>query len=359
MLFLPLLLTLALAVDYYAVLGVDRDATDRELKKAYRSLSRQFHPDKNRGDEGAQQKFIEVSEAYEILSDPEQRRVFDQYGSEGLKNGGGFGGMHHDPMDLFRMSFGNMFQRTNAVRQGPSTVTTLPVTLKDIYQQKTQECQIELTGICDECDGSGSSDSQRPRCERCGGNGQQIIRRQLAPGMIQTIQTTCDACGGKGTVIKHKCGVCHGERVIPENRIFNVFLEPGKPRQYDYVLEGEGDQNPDWIPGNLIVRITEDPEGNLGYRRRGTDLFREEVLSARQAVEGGWSRKITRLDESSTLVLSRAAGDRVYNDMVERIPGEGLPVDADSHGDLYIRYKVVGVYAISHDSSHEPGHGEL
>lgn len=344
-----ILLAFACAVDYYEVLGVDRQASDRELKKAYRALSRQFHPDKNRGDDTAQQKFIEISEAYEVLSDPEQRKIFDRYGSEGLKNGGAH---HQDPMEMFRSSFGNMFRtQQNSVRKGPNTLATLEVTLRDVYQQKTQECQIELNSICYECDGTGSSDGQRHKCDGCGGSGQQVLRQQVMPGVVQTFQTTCQQCGGKGTVIKNKCPVCQGTRVVPETRKFNVFLEAGKPRQYDYVLEGEGNQNPDWVPGDLIVRITQAAEDNMGFRRRGNDLFREEALSARQAALGGWTRELTRLDDT-TLVIAKKAGERVHNEMIDKIPGEGLPLD-DGHGDLYIRYRVIGTY--------EPGseHSEL
>lgn len=346
----PFLLALicgVLAADYYEILGVSRDATEKELKKAYRALSRQHHPDKNRGDETSAQKFIEISQAYEVLSDPEQRKIFDRYGEDGLKNGGqgGFGGMHQDPMDLFQHFFagGGMggFHQGGA-RQGHNTMTTLKASLQDMYVGKKVEFGVRMKGVCDECDGTGSADGHREKCSVCNGHGQRIIRHQLAPGMVQQMQTICDVCHGKGTTITKPCSVCHGERVVEEDRKYNIFLEPHAEQQWDYVLEGEGDQNPDWIPGHLVVRITQSEEDNMGYRRRGFDLFRDEVLSAREAHQGGWKRTLTHLDQSSTVVLSRKQGQTVYNNMVEKIVGEGMPKSDYEYGDLFIRYKVVG-----------------
>lgn len=361
---LACLISVTLAADYYKVLGVDRDASDRDLKKAYRSLSRQYHPDKNRGDETAEQKFIEVSEAYEILSDADQRKIYDRYGEEGLKQGGanGFGGMHHDPLDLFKQFFGGgMFQNQQpGVRQGPNTATTLTVSLQNIYKGDKIEFEINMKGICDECDGSGSADGERKTCDKCGGNGQQIIRHQLAPGMFQQIQTTCDRCRGQGTLIEHPCTACEGNRVVQETRKYNVFLDAGCPRQHDYVIEGEGDQNPEWVPGDLIVRVIQSGDDNLGYRRRGSHLFREEPISAKQAAEGGWSRTIMRLDNSSSFVLSKKPGEIVHNDMVEKITGEGLPIPhSDDSGDLFIRYKVVGLSQKTNSDSSSSTHEEL
>lgn len=346
-LFVLALVASVLAADYYKVLGVDRDASDKELKKAYRSLSRQHHPDKNRGDEASAKKFIEISEAYEILSDPEKRQLFDKYGEAGL-NGqaqGGFG-MHQDPMDLFQRFFGGaggFHQQQNSVRKGHSTMTVLHASLADMYNGEKVEMGLRMRGICEDCEGSGSADGHRDTCKVCQGRGQRILRHQIAPGMVQTMQTICDACGGKGTTISHPCPSCRGEGVVEEDRKYNIFLEPHQETQWDYVLEGEGDQSPDWVPGDLVVRITQSPDDNFGYRRRGFHLFREEVLSAKEAQAGGWKRVLSRLDQSTTVEIGRGKGERVYNNQVEKLTGEGMPRNEDGdHGDLYITYKVVG-----------------
>ncbi|GMM50166.1 Scj1 protein [Starmerella bacillaris] len=330
-----------LAADYYKVLEIDRSATDKEIKKAYRALSRQYHPDKNRGNkEAAEQKFIEVAEAYEVLSDPQKRKIYDAHGEEGLKNGGGFGGAHHDPMDMFRQFFGQQFQQ--GARRGHDITTTMTVSLQKVFTGDTVEFAIDLDTICDDCEGSGSADGERKKCPDCNGSGVKTIRHQPLPGFVQQMQTVCDKCGGKGSTVKNPCKTCHGSRVVKEMRKYNVFIDPGCPREWDFVIEGESDQNPEWVPGDIRVHIIQSSEDNMGYRRRGSNLFREEVLSAKDAAKGGWSRTLTRLDNSSTLKIGRKAGQSVLNNHVEKIKGEGLPIkDSKSRGDLYIRYIVV------------------
>lgn len=346
------LVACALAADYYKVLQIERDASDKEIKKAYRALSRQYHPDKNRGNkEEAEQKFIEVAEAYEVLSDPEKRRVYDTHGEEGLK-GGHFGGAHHDPMDMFRQFFGAQFGQQGQKR-GHDTATVFPVSLRSVYTGDTVEFEIDMDSICDDCDGSGSADGARKPCGDCGGSGVRLVRHQLAPGVIQQMQTVCDKCQGKGSVVKKACATCHGKRVIAERRRYNIYLQPGAPREWDYVIEGEGDQSPDWTPGDLRVHIVEAPEDNMGYRRRGHDLFREEALGARDAAHGGWSRTLRRLDNKTTFEIGKKQGESVLDGYLEKVAGEGLPIpDTNRRGDLYVRYRVVG-------SARAPGKHEL
>lgn len=349
-------LALALAADYYETLGVSRDASVQEIKKAYRALSRQYHPDKNKGDKTAEQKFIEIATAYEVLSDKDERAKYDRYGEEGLK-GDAF--RHQDPMDLFSHFFGfGRNSRHAGRRRGPDARAILPVSLVDTYKGRTVEFSVQLDSICFDCDGTGSADGKRSTCKDCGGTGMRIIERQLAPGMFQRLQTTCDACQGKGSTISHPCGTCHGQRVVPDDRKYNVIMDAGAAREWDYVLEGEGEQNPDWEAGNLVVHVVESSEHTMGYRRRGNHLFRDEILSARQAQKGDWERKITLLDEETTIRIGRKSGERIVDGQWEIISGEGMPIpESDGeHGDLYIRYIVVsGPYSLNS----EEGHNEL
>lgn len=337
------LIACVLAVDYYEVLQIDRDASESVIKKAYRSLSRQYHPDKNRGNkEAAQQKFIEVAEAYEVLSDPEKRKLYDTYGEDGLKNGGGFRGGHQDPMDMFKQFF-NVHFNQGGEKRGPDTVTAFHVSLKDIYNGATLELEIDMDSVCDDCDGTASADGKTTKCSECNGAGVRVVRHQLAPGFIQQMQTVCDKCSGKGKIVVNPCRTCKGNRVVQEKRKYNINVPKGAPREWMYILEGEGDQSPDWTPGDLKVHVSETGDDNMGYRRRGSSLFRDEVLSVADALNGGWSRELTRLDGKSTFTISRKKGEPVAQNHVEKIKGEGLPAaDSSKRGDLFIRYHVLG-----------------
>lgn len=330
------LITLAIAADYYEILGIDKSASERDIKKAYRQLSRQYHPDKNSGSEEAAQKFVEIGHAYEVLSDADQRAKYDRFGEAGLGNQ-----PQQDPFDIFSHLFGGNFHRNQGRPRGPDARGAIQVTLQDNFKGSTIEFTAEMQGICDECDGTGSADGKTHTCDQCRGSGQIIRSQQLAFGMVQRIQSTCDKCGGRGQQIVNKCPVCQGQRVIREVRKYNIFLPEGAQREWDYVLEGEGEQSPDYDPGNLIIRLTEGPEGNFGYRRRGSDLFRSEVLSEAQAKNGGWKREVLRLDGVSTLKLGRASGESIINGQIDKISGEGMPKSEDEAGDLYITYVVI------------------
>ncbi|CAN6607862.1 dnaJ-related protein Scj1p [Trichomonascus vanleenenianus] len=348
--------------DYYKILGIPRTATEKEIKKAYRKLSREYHPDKNPGNEEASQKFVEIAGAYEVLSDKEQRATYDRYGEEGLKHGAG-GRQGPDPMKNAFNMFSNFFggqggqfhHRSGGIRQGPNAETFLECSLYDAYNGGTIDISINLQGICDECEGTGSSDGKRHVCDECHGAGIKIIRRQLTPGMYQEMQMPCDKCHGQGQIITHPCPVCHGQKVVREDRKYHVHIEPGCDRKFDYRLEGEADQSPDWVAGDLIIHVSESRDGsNMGYRRRGANLFRNEVLSAKEALRGGWERKIPFLGASKGAVtLKRDKNKQVANGEVEIVKGRGMPIPGrdNAFGDLYITYVVIlpGGKRIDHD----------
>ncbi|ROV90602.1 hypothetical protein VSDG_07430 [Cytospora chrysosperma] len=349
------------AEDYYKVLGLGKQASDREIKSAYRQLSKKYHPDKNPGDETVKDKFVEVSEAYEALSDPESRKIYDQYGHEGLKQRQqGGGGHHHDPFDLFSRFFGGGGHfGSHGVRRGPNVEVKIGISLRDFYNGRTTEFQWDKQHICEECSGTGSADGAVETCGHCGGHGVRVTKHQLAPGMFQQIQTQCDRCGGRGKVIKHKCPVCGGARVVRTPTAVPLTVERGAARDSRLVYENEADASPDYEAGDLIVTLTEkepdleqdnpDRVDGVFFRRKGDDLFWKEVISLREAWMGDWERNITHLD-GHMVRLGRKRGEVVQPGHVERVDGEGMPKwhrDGDSvyhdtqFGNLYVEYLVV------------------
>ncbi len=304
-----------------------------------------------RGSEEAHQKFIEIAAAYEVLSDKDKRKTYDKYGVEGIKRqeqGGGHPG-GGDPFDMFSSFFGggaNVNQRGKP--RGRDVQANLEVTLGEFYKGNGLDFGLELQGICEECDGSGSRDGKQHECDLCGGSGVRQQVRQLAPGMFQNIRTHCEKCHGTGNLITHKCPVCKGERVVRESRDFYVYVKPGTRRNHVHVFEGDADQSPDYIAGDLRVGLLESDKNTFGYRRRGNDLFRKQLLSLYESLSGGWEQKIPFLDNETEILLTRKKGKVVFNGEIEILKGKGMPIyeeDNDDHsgryGDLYIEYQVI------------------
>ena len=355
---IPLLACLALAQDYYKILGVGKGASDKEIKSAYRQLSKKFHPDKNPNDEEAHNKFIEIGEAYEVLSDPERRRVFDQFGAEGVRNGaggqGGFGGAggqpFHDPFDIFEQMFhgqegGNPFGGRGGPGgkpRGPNMIARESLSLRDYYHGRDLQFTFSMNDFCDHCHGSGSQDGKVTKCPHCQGRGVTIQMIQMG-FMTQQIQQVCGHCGGKGEVVKNACKTCHGHKVMKKNKDFKVSVPAGATRKYVTVQSGAAEKSPDQEPGDLIFEFSETAKDNMGYRRRGDDLYRTEVVSIGEALRGGWERELAFLDEDKTVVLKRGKGEQVHHGEVERIRGFGMPVAGKSgkFGDLLVEYVVL------------------
>ena len=348
------------AEDYYKLLGLDKDADERQIKKAYRTLSKKYHPDKNPDDESAQQKFVEVAEAYDVLTDKELRGVYDKYGHEGVKQhqqGGGRGGQAHDPFDLFSRFFGGGGHFRQGQRRGPNMEVRINLPLKDFYTGADHDFKVEKQAICEKCEGSGSEDGQRETCQKCRGQGMVIQKQMLAPGIFQQMQMQCDVCGGKGSTVKHACKVCGGARVVREEESFELHIEKGWPKGARVNFENEADESPDWAAGDLIVHVVE-KEPEMGkeekdrtdgtfFRRKDQNLFWREVLSLREAWMGGWTRNLTHLD-GHIVPLSRPRGQVVQPGMVEVVEGEGMPIwrhggtpGEEGYGALHVEYVVV------------------
>ncbi|KAI4144150.1 MAG: hypothetical protein L6R39_004296, partial [Caloplaca ligustica] len=271
LLFLLALLPLILcAEDFYKLLGIDKSASERDIKKAYRTQSKKYHPDKNPGDETAKAKFVSIADAYDALSDPTSRRIYDQYGHEGLaqhrQQSSSGGGAQHDPFDLFSRFFGGSghFGRSApGQRRGPAMEVHVSVPLRDFYTGAEHEFAVEKQQICEECEGTGSADGVVETCSVCGGAGAVVQKHMLAPGIFQQVQMACERCGGKGKQIKRPCKVCGGSRVVRKTSSYNLTVERGMPRGAKVVYENEGDESPDWVAGDLVV-VVQEQEAKLG-----------------------------------------------------------------------------------------------
>lgn len=337
------LVVLVNAKDYYKILDISKDADDKTIKLAYRRLSKQYHPDKNPG-EDAHEKFIEIAEAYEVLSDSNKRRNYDTYGDAN----GQQGGHHVDFGDIFNQFFGGGQPSHHGhpgnqrhVRKGPVKQVSMAIPLQYFYSGEEVGFNLNINTLCAKCDGSGSKDKERHTCNNCKGQGILTMQRQFGPGMFQTFQVQCEECHGQGTTIKHKCDECHGSGIVNKVRHYDIYVDAGTERNHQYVLESEGDEGPDIVPGDIVINIQEDFVKSWGYRRIGTNLYRTEVLTLTESLKGGWERSIPFFDKIETeIFISRKEGQMVVNGEIEVIKGRGMPHEHD-FGDLYIDYKVL------------------
>ena len=227
--------------DYYEVLGVSRDADEATLKKAYRTLAKKYHPDANPGDKEAEQKFKEASEAYSVLSDPQKRKQYDQFGHAAFDGGagggaGGFGGFDYGDMgDIFGDIFGDFFgggrsrggSSYNGPARGANVRTAVRITFEEAVFGCEKEVEINFKEECATCHGSGAKAGTSPEtCPKCGGKGRILYTQQSIFGQVQNVQT-CPECGGKGKVIKEKCPDCYGTGYITKKKTFKVTIPAG------------------------------------------------------------------------------------------------------------------------------------
>lgn len=297
-----------------------------------------------------------------MLSTTSTRKIYDQYGHEGLRQHKQGGGGGHDPFDLFSRFFGGggHFGHGHGQRRGPDMEVHLSIPLRDFYVGRDVEFNVEKQQICEACEGSGSEDGEVEMCDRCGGRGMVIQKHMLAPGIFQQVQMGCDQCGGKGKKIRRPCPVCHGTRVVRKPVSLSASVERGMSKGARVVFENEGDESPDWVAGDLVVVLIEqepalgasDGERTDGtfFRRKGKDLFWKEVLSLREAWMGDWTRNLTHLD-GHLVQLSRKRGEVVQPLAVETVKGEGMPIWHEGHmhehdqgeefGSLNVEYTVV------------------
>lgn len=326
-------------VDFYEALGVGRGVDEKELKSAYRKKAMQFHPDRNPDDKAAEQKFKEVSEAYEILKDPQKRAAYDQFGHAAFENGangaGGFGaGMAGGAFsDIFEDIFGEMMggraRRSGGRERGADLRYNMEVTLQEAYSGKTADISVPTAVSCETCTGSGSKPGSAPStCSTCGGSG----RVRAASGFF-SIERTCPACQGRGEVISDPCEDCHGQGRVTRERSLSVNIPAGIEDGVRIRLAGEGEAGTRSGPaGDLYIFLNIKP--HEFFQRDGADLFCRIPVSMTTAALGG-QFEVTTLDGSKTRVKV-PAGTQTGKQF--RLKGKGMPVMRSSNiGDLYIQ----------------------
>jgi len=287
---------------FYDILGVSPDASEAQLKSAYRKGALKHHPDKNSHDPSAAEKFKEISKAYETLADPQKRQLYDQFGEEGLEQGGMGGANGMSAEDLFSQFFGGGgglggmfggggFGGMGGMRDtGPKKARTIhhvhKVSLEDIYRGKVSKLALQKSVICPKCDGRGGKEGAVKTCAGCNGQGMKIMMRQMGP-MVQRFQTVCPDCNGEGETIreKDKCKQCNGKKTIVERKVLHVHVDRGVQTGTKIDFRGEGDQMPGVQPGDVQFEIEQKPHAR--FQRKGDDLFYRAEIDLLTALAGG------------------------------------------------------------------------
>ncbi|KAK4165686.1 mitochondrial protein import protein mas5 [Cladorrhinum sp. PSN259] len=336
---------------YYEVLGVSPNATEQELKKAYKTGALKYHPDKNHNNPAAEQKFKEISHAYEILSDPQKRQVYDQFGEAGLEGGAGAGG-GMAAEDLFAQFFGGggfggglggMFGGgMGGHSRGPQKAKTIHhvhnVSLEDIYRGKISKLALQRSIICPKCSGLGGKEGAIRKCASCDGHGTKTMMRQMGP-MIQRFQTVCPDCSGEGEIIKEKdrCKQCMGKKTIVDRKVLHVHVDRGVKSGTKVEFRGEGDQAPGILAGDVVFQIEQKPHAR--FTRKDDDLLYHADIDLVTALAGG-TIFIEHLDER-WLSVDILPGEAISPGAVKMIRGQGMPsYRHHDFGNMYIQFNV-------------------
>ncbi|PZE22722.1 molecular chaperone DnaJ [Paenibacillus xerothermodurans] len=328
--------------DYYEVLGVDKSASQDDIKKAYRKLARQYHPDVNKASD-AEQKFKEAKEAYDVLSDEQKKSQYDRFGhvdpNQGM-GGGGFGGADFGGGfgDLFDMFFGGAGQRRNpnAPQRGNDLQYTLTLDFKEAVFGKEMDINIPRTETCDTCHGNGAKPGTKPdTCSVCRGSGQQEVVQNTAFGRIVN-RRVCSACNGQGVTIKEKCGTCHGAGKVKKQRKIHLNIPAGVDEGAQLRVSGEGEAGTRGGPsGDLYVVIRVKPHDF--FEREGDDIYCEVPLTFTQAALGD-EIEIPTLTEKVKLKIPPGTQTDTYF----RLKGKGVPrLRGYGQGDQHVKVVVV------------------
>lgn len=336
-----------MAKDYYELLEVSKSATADELKKAYRKLAIKYHPDKNPGNKEAEEKFKEISQAYEILSDPDKRAKYDQFGEAAFTNGGGGGSYSGgDPFDIFNQFFGggggggsSIFEdlfgggggRGNGNRgpqKGSDLRYDIEITFEEAIYGADKKINIPKLVKCDSCNGSGcEAGTGKKKCNRCGGSGQTVVSQ----GFFQMRQP-CPTCHGTGEIIEKPCKKCRGEGRVQDQKQMQVHIPPGVDNGSKLRISGEGAAGPNGGPnGDLFLFIHVKP--SAVFHREGTDLLCEVLIDLMTATCGGVVEVPTISGKAKMKVPANTQTGAVL-----RLKGKGVvSLRGGSRGDLHIR----------------------
>jgi molecular chaperone DnaJ len=336
--------------DFYSVLGVQRAASDDDIKKAYRKLAMQYHPDRNNGSREAEEKFKEITEAYDVLRDPNKRAAYDRYGEAGLRGGAGGAGFHHvdlsEALGIFMRDFGafsglgDLFGAAGGRRQGNSRAgsdvkLTVELSLQEVATGVQKTFNAKLLDPCDRCEGSGAEQGTKAqRCSTCGGSGE--VRRAQRSFFGQFVSVApCPTCAGEGTVIAAPCKKCKGEGRTRGDHSIPVQIPAGVATGQYMTLRGMGNAGPRGGPrGDVLVvfDVADDPR----FERDGEDLYCEVLVSYPQLVLGEDVEVPAVTTTVSLRIPPGTQSGQVFN-----VRGRGLPrVNASGVGDLHVRVQL-------------------
>ena len=329
--------------DYYEVLGVSKSASDSELKSAYRKLAKKYHPDMNPGDKEAEAKFKEASEAYSVLSDPDKRRQYDQFGHAAFEGGagGGAGGFDFSGMDMsdiFGDIFGDFFgggrsrAQSNGPMKGQNLHHTIRITFEEACFGTEKELDLPLQDECESCHGTGAKAGTTPEtCSKCGGKGQVVFTQQSLFGMVRNVQT-CPDCRGTGKIIREKCPDCPGSGYITRKRKISVTVPAGIDNGQSIRIREKGDPGVNGGPrGDLLVEVA--VSRHPIFQRQGIDIYSSAPITFAQAALGGDVRIKTVDGEVEYTVKPGTQTDTRI-----RLRGKGVPSlrNKSIRGDQYV-----------------------
>ena len=331
--------------DYYEVLGVSRGASEDEIKKAYKKMARKYHPDLNPGDKTAEEKFKEVNEAYEVLSDADKKARYDQYGHAGVDpnfGAGGFGGGFDgsfdfgDLGDIFGSFFGGGFgggRRTNpnAPQRGESIRMSIAISFEEAAFGCEKAVTVERYETCDTCHGNGCAPGTSPEvCPDCHGTGTVQVRRQTPMGVFAT-SSPCPKCGGKGRIIHQPCKDCRGSGMVRKKKTIQASIPAGIDNGQTISIRGQGNAGKNGGPaGDLLITITVRPHEL--FRREGTSVLCEAPITFTQAVLGA-ELEIPTIDGKVKYTLPEGT----QSGTTFRLKGKGIPsINGRGRGDQYV-----------------------
>ena len=334
--------------DYYAVLEVERSASDDDIKKAYRKLAMKWHPDRNNGSKEAEERFKDITEAYDVLRDAQKRAAYDRYGEAGLR-GGGAGGFHHvdlsEALGIFMRDFGGFggldelfgAQRGsgNGPRSGPDVKVTMPLTLAEVASGVDKKLIMKLLDPCDKCDGSGAEPGSKSEvCRTCGGAGEVRRAQRSFFGQFVTV-APCPTCHGEGRIVQTPCRKCRGEGRMRVDREITVQIPAGVATGQYMTLRGVGNAGTRSGPRgdiHVLFEVADDPR----FERDGEDLYTEMLVTYPQLALGAELSAPTVAGHTLLTVPPGTQSGHVFH-----LRGRGLPrVNANGTGDLHVRVQL-------------------
>jgi molecular chaperone DnaJ len=333
--------------DFYEVLGLQKSASDEEIKKAFRKLAIKYHPDKNQGHKEAEEKFKEINEAYQVLSDPEKKARYDQYGDADA-GGGNYGGYGAEGFDFSDFGgFGDIFdsffgggggggrRKKGGPARGVDLEYTVTLTFEEAVAGVEKEISITRNETCETCGGTGAKVGTQPKtCDKCGGAGQINVQRNTPLGSFMSV-STCDKCGGKGTIITDPCPECKGTGKIRTNRKITINIPAGVDTGNVIPMRGQGEDGTGGGPaGDLYVNIRVTP--HKVFKRKGYDIFIDSHISFSKAALG-IELKVPTIDGD----VKYSVPPGTQPGTVFRLKGKGVPkVNGHGRGDQYVNIVV-------------------